>query len=93
MPYFTNSLATALNRAALFMSVGETQHAVVLHNRALSKYAVIDVGLFVANHVRYASLGYTLAVDLFPDQLQTITGSVQLDLLEEDVYAISEENL
>jgi hypothetical protein len=75
------------------MSVGETQHAVILNNRAIGKYAVVYIGLYTTNHLRYAILGYALAVDLFPDQLQTITGSVQLDLLEEDVYAVSEENL
>ena len=93
MPYFTNDLTTALNRAALFMSVGETQHCVILCNRALGQYAVTDCSLFLEHHLRYAELGYLLAVDLFPDQLVRLTGSVQLDLLEEDVYAVSSENL
>lgn len=93
MPYFTHSLLTALNRAALFMSVGENQKAVILHNRGKDQFAVVDSLVFAQNHHRYRELGYFLAVDLFPSQLSTITGSVQLDLLEEDVYAISQEDI
>jgi len=93
MPYFTPDLRTALNRAALFMSVGETQHCVILHNCAKDLYAVVDISLYLANLDRYGLLGYTLAVDLYPAQLALLTGSVQLDLMEEDVYAVSKENL
>lgn len=93
MPYFTTNLKTALNRAQLFMSIGELQRAVVLHNSISDKFAVVDRLMYAANHVRYASLGYVIVVDLQPQHLVTLTGSIQLDLLEEDVYAISQENL
>jgi len=93
MPYFTTDLRTALNRATLFMSVGESQRAVILYNRATAKYAVVDHLLTVSKREHFAELGYHLAVNLESDQLVLLTGSVQLDLLEEDVYAISQENL
>ena len=93
MPYFTPDLRTAINRAVLFMSVGESQACVILYSFAHQRYAVVEKSLFLTNHARYADLGYILAVKLPPTELQSLTGSIQLDLLEEDVYAVSQENL
>lgn len=93
MPYFTPCLRTAINRAVLFMSIGESQLCVILYSFTAKRYAVVDKALFLVNHARYADLGYILALKLPPQELQTLTGSIQLDLLEEDVYAISQENL
>ena len=83
MPYFTTDLRTALNRAALFMSVGETQHCVILHNCAKGLYAVVDIGLYLANLDRYGLLGYTLAVDLYPANAAEGVALRGMDGLEE----------
>ena len=93
MPYFTPDLKTAINRAALFMSVGESPHCLIIYSSAAKRYAVVDKSLFPTNHARYADLGYLPAVMLPQQELQTLAGSLQLLLLEEDVYAISQENL
>lgn len=93
MPFRTTDLRTALNRAALFMSVGESQRAVIYRHDADRAYLVLDAELFDELDPRLTGAGYRCAIDLYPDEILQLTGPVQLALLEDDVYAISQKDL
>lgn len=93
MPYFCTDLRTAINRCALFMSVGQLQRAVVLRSATAHRYAVLDYDLWVTDPHHYSKLGFSLCINLLPDEIPQLTGAVQLSLLEEDIYAIGQKDL
>jgi hypothetical protein len=93
MPYRTTDLRTAINRAALFMSVGTNAGCTVFSHRESRAYMVVDNEILDHIWHNLAEAGYTLAIDLLPDEIMQLTGPVQLSLLEDDVYAISQKDI
>ena len=93
MPYRTTDLRTAINRAALFMSVGKDQRCLILSHRKTRDYMVIDCNLLDDLQQKMSDAGYHIAIDLMPDEILRLTGHLQLCMLEDDVYAISQKDL
>jgi len=93
MPYRTTDLRTAINRAALFMSLGRDQQCVIFSHRSDRAYIVVDVQLLDSLGPKLILAGYLTAIDLMPDEIALLTGPLQLTLLEDDVYAIGQKDL
>lgn len=93
MPYRTTDLRTAVNRAALFMSVGHLRHCVIYSHRAEHAYLVLDDTHLRELHQTLSQAGYTIAIDLLPYEIVQLTGPIQLSLLGDDVHAISQKDL
>lgn len=93
MPFFTHDIRTALNRAALYQSVGQEQRAIILRHTESNDFVVVDSNLLLKSHTSWLDDDYTVAIDLPMESLSQLTGTLQLSILEDDIYAISQENI
>jgi hypothetical protein len=93
MPYFTYDIQTAMNRAALYMSMDDHSPAVILYHPASKRFVVVASELYFSDLDHWHKAGHHLAMSLSQEQMDKLTGSVQLDLIAEDVYAVGTKDI